>query len=131
MKPITQYIKESNEKQSVSKNIKRSDIKFTIWKSPDEQVKWIESQEKYQKIEYKLEDKDDHISIDFLLGFDKDTWKLWVGKVGSCSYDDDPYKDLKTRKFTYAILTACDEIKKFVKKVKDDPENYVQFYTNM
>lgn len=131
MKPITQYIKESDEKQSISKNVKRSDIKFTIWKSPDEQVKWIESQEKYQKIEYKLEDKDDHLSIDFLLGFDKDTWKLWVGKIGSCSYDDDPYKDLKTGKFAKAILTACDEIKKFVKKVKDDPENYVQFYTNM
>ena len=35
--------------------------------------------------------KEKGLSIDFLLGFKDGSWKLWIGKIGSCSYDDDPY----------------------------------------
>jgi len=129
MKSILDYIKE--EKNDITANTSRGDIKFTIWKAPDEKVKWLKDNEKYLKIEYKLEDKEDHLSMDFLLGFKDGSWQLWIGKIGSCSYDDDPYCSFKTDKFAEGIVAALDKVEEFVKKVKDDPENYVQFYTNM
>ena len=129
MKSLIDYIKE--EKQDITKNVKRGDIKFTIWKSPDQKVKWLNDNEDYLKIEYKLNDKEDHISIDFLLGFQDGSWKLWIGKIGSCSYDDDPYCSFDTPKFAEGIVAALDKVEEFVKKVKDDPEDYVHFYTNM
>ena len=87
--------------------------------------------EEYLKIEYKLEDKEDNLSIDFLLGFQGGSWKLWIGKIGSCSYDDDPYCSFDTAKFAEGIVAALDKVEEFVKKVKDDPEDYVQYYTNL
>lgn len=133
MKTITQYIfeKDSNKKND-DKSLKlRSGIKFTIWKQPDQKVSWLKDNEKYQKIEYKHEDKKEHLSIDFLLGFIEDSWHLWIGKPGSCSYDDDPYFNFKTNKFSEAVIGAIDKIEEFINKVKDDKENYVQFYTNL
>lgn len=129
MKSLKDYIKE--EKQDVTANVKRGDIKFTIWKSPDQKVRWLHDNEKYLKIEYKLEDKEDNLSIDFLLGFQDGSWKLWIGKLGSCSYDDDPYCSFDTQKFAEGIVAALDKVEEFVKKVKDDPEDYVQYYTNL
>lgn len=129
MKSLKDYIKE--EKQDVTANVKRGDIKFTIWKSPDQKVRWLHDNEEYLKIEYKLEDKEDNLSIDFLLGFQDGSWKLWIGKLGSCSYDDDPYCSFDTAKFAEGIVAALDKVEEFVKKVKDDPEDYVQYYTNL
>ena len=87
--------------------------------------------EKYQKIEYKYEDKKEGISIDFLLGFQENSWKLWIGKIGSCSYDDDPYCDLETDKFAEAIVKSLDKTEEFIKEVESDPQNWVQYYKNI
>ena len=129
MKSLKDYIKE--EKQDITASVSRGDIKFTIWKSPDQKVRWLHDNESYLKIEYKLEDKEDGLSIDFLLGFQDDSWKLWIGKIGSCSYDDDPYCSFNTSKFAEGIVSALDKVEEFVKKVKDDPEDYVQYYKNI
>lgn len=134
MKSLRDYIIESDDdsegKGEITKTTKRGDIKFTIWKSPEEKLKWLDDNESYQKIEYKLEDKEDHLSIDFLLGFQEDSWKLWIGKIGACTYDDDPYCSFETNKFAEAIVAALDKVEEFVSDVKDDPENYIQYYTN-
>ena len=133
MNSLKQYIlkqinEESEKKEDEEKTTQRGEIKFTIWEEPDKKVTWLEDNEKYQKIEYKLEDKDKGLSIDFLLGFQDDSWKLWIGKIGSCSYDDDPYCDFKTDKFAEGIVAALDKVEEFLQKVKDEPDNYVQYY---
>ena len=89
--------------------------------------------EDYQKIEYQYEDDKNHIYIDFLLCYvpEEKTWKIWIGKIGACSYDDDPYKDLKTDKFSDAILNALDFVEEFIDKVQDDPQDYVQYYKDL
>ena len=117
-----------NEEEKTSKI--RDNIKFTIWQRPEKKIKWLSNNQKYQKIEYKYEDYDEMIFIQFLLGYvDTDkTWKLWIGKIGAASYDDDPYCKLDTEKFAEAILTACDKIEEFIGKVEDEPLNYIQFY---
>ena len=108
--------------------VNKKDIKFTIWKSPDKKVKWIEENEEYLKIEYKFENQLEQIFIDFLLGFKDDSWKLWAGKMGSVSYDDDPYCSFETKKFADAIIKAIDKVVEVVTKVADEPLNYIQFY---
>ena len=109
MKTLNQFIKEAEESDAdeQAKLNRRGNIKFTIWEEPDKKVKWLKSNDKYQKIEYKHEDKTKNMFIDFLLGFDKehDTWKLWVGKIGGITYDDDPLCDLKTNDFAKAIVS--------------------------
>ena len=132
MKTLVQYIIEAEEvKDKEKQSTERGKIKFTIWESPDKKVNWLDDNEKYQKIEYKYEDKKEGISIDFLLGFQEDSWKLWVGKIGSCSYDDDPYCSFDTKKFSEGIIAALDKVEEFLDKVKEDPSNYVQFYVNV
>ena len=84
-----------------------------------------------KKIEYKYINKKQDINIDFLLGFQEDSWKLWIGRIGSCSYDDDPYKSFETKDFADAIIKCLDEVQNFLKKVEDDPQNYIQFYKNL
>lgn len=128
MKSLKDYILE--EKDDITSGIQRGDIKFTIWKSPDEKVTTLNDNEHYQKIEYKLEDKEEGLSIDFLLGYQDDSWKLWIGKIGSCSYDDDPYCSFDTDNFKKAIIACLDKVEEFIEKVKDDKENYVQFYVH-
>ena len=128
MKSLKDYILE--EKDDITSGIQRGDIKFTIWKSPDEKVTNLKDNEHYQKIEYKLEDKEEGLSIDFLLGYQDDSWKLWIGKIGSCSYDDDPYCSFDTDNFKKAIIACLDKVEEFIEKVKDDKENYVQFYVH-
>ena len=129
MKSLKEYLLE--EKNDITATTSRGDIKFTIWKAPDKKVKWLNDNESYLKIEYKLEDKEDGLYIDFLLGYQDNNWKLWVGKIGSCSYDDDPYCSFETKKFAEAIVAALDKVEEFVKKVKDEPENYIQFYKTL
>ena len=126
MKTLKEYLLE--EKNDITASTTRGDIKFTIWKAPDKKVRWLEDNEAYQKIEYKLEDKEEGLYIDFLLGYQEDSWKLWIGKIGSCSYDDDPYCSFETKKFSEGIIAALDKVEEFVGKVKDEPENYIQFY---
>lgn len=111
------------------KTTQRGKIKFTIWEEPEKKVNWLEDNQKYQKIEYKLEDQENKLSIDFLLGFQDGSWKLWIGKIGSCSYDDDPYCSFDTDKFSEGIVAALDKVQEFLDKVEEDPTNYVQYYT--
>ena len=126
MKNFKDYIKE--EKNDVTSGVQRGDIKFTIWKAPDKKVTMLDDDEPFQKIEYKLEDKD--LSIDFLLGTQEGSWKLWIGKIGSCSYDDDPYCDFDTTSFKKAIIKSLDKVEEFIQKVKDDKQNYIQYYVH-
>ena len=126
MKNLRDYLLE--EKGDITTSTSRGDIKFTIWKAPDKKVRFLNDNESYLKIEYKLEDKEEGLYIDFLLGFKDDSWKLWIGKIGSCSYDDDPYCSFDTKKFSEGIVAALDKVEEFVGKVKDDPESYIQFY---
>ena len=133
MKRLIDYILEADDKKEDNKEkkqlpIERKDIIFSVWESPDKKVQELKHNEAYQKIEYKLEDKKSGLSIDFLLGFKDKSWHLWVGKIGSCSYDDDPYKDLKTEDFKKAIITSLDIIEEFIEKVQEEPSDYVQFY---
>ena len=120
--------KESKEDEEKKELTRRGNIKFTIWKEPDKKVTWINDNDKYQKIEYKYEDKDKDIHIDFLLGFKDKSWKLWIGKIGALSYDDDPYCDFETSSFKEGILAALDKVTEFVDNVEEDPQNWVQFY---
>ena len=126
MKTFVQFLKEANEDKK--KTTERGDIKFTIWEAPDKKVKWLDNNEDYQKIEYKYEDNKKNIFIDFLLGFKDDSWRLWIGKIGSVSYDDDPYSNLETDNFADAVVKALDKVQEFIKDVKKEPVNYVQFY---
>jgi len=131
MRSLAEYISSQifeGEDEEKEKTTRRGQIKFTIWEEPDKKVTWLDDNEKYQKIEYKLEDKDTGISIDFLLGFQDGSWKLWIGKIGSCSYDDDPYCSFDTDKFSEGIVAALDKVEEFLQKVKDEPDNYVQYY---
>ena len=127
MKRLTEYIYEKEEKTK-DNSFDRSKIIFTIWESPDNKVTELKSNTEYQKIEYKLEDNDLGMFIDFLLGFDEGSWQLWIGKIGSCSYDDDPYKSLNTTNFKKGIVDSLDIIEEFIEKVKTDKYNYIQFY---
>jgi len=126
-------VENTDEKNSDEKTTQRGNIKFTIWKEPDKKVTWLNNNEPYQKIEYKYEDKDKHISIHFLLGYvkEKDTWELWIGKIGAISYDDDPYCDLKCNEFSSAIIAALDKVEEFIKEVEEEPENWVQYYKDI
>lgn len=124
MKTLSEYI----ILEKINKDL--IDIKFDIWAEPKHKVTWIKNNEAYQKIEYKYIDKKKSIEIDFLLGFTGKSWKLWVGKIGGVSYDDDYYKDLETESFDDAILNGVEIIREFIKEVKTDKENWIQFYVN-
>ena len=131
---LANYIKESIIKEEEDKKTtQRGNIKYTIWISPEKKVNWLKDNEQYQKIEYKHEDKSKRIFIDFLLGYvvEEDTWKLWIGKIGSLSYDDDPYCDLETNKFAEAIVLSLDKTEEFLQEVEDDPQNWVQYYKDI
>ena len=129
MKNLKSYILEANDKNSTQ----RGNIKYIIWLSPDKKVTWLKDNQPYQKIEYKHEDNDKNIFIDLLLGYvdEQKTWKLWIGKIGSLSYDDDPYCDLETDKFAEAIVKSLDKTEEFIKEVESDPQNWVQYYKDV
>ena len=122
MKSLLQYILESEN------STERGNIKFTIWEAPDKKVKWLNNNKDYQKIEYQYKDKKLGIEIDFLLGFKDNTWKLWIGKIGAISYDDDPWVDLDCDNFKDAILKCLDYTADFIEVVKVNKDNWVQFY---
>ena len=121
---------QDNDKPSDDELIRRGNIKFTIWEEPKKKVNWIDNNESYQKIEYQYRDKDKKINIDFLLGFKDKSWKLWIGKIGAITYDDDPWCDFETNKFNEAIVNALDKVEEFIDDVQENPDNWVQFYEN-
>ena len=55
--------------------------------------------------------------------------KVYIGKPGSASYDDDPYKSLETKELSKAINKAVDEAMDLIEEVKKDKDKWVQFYT--
>lgn len=109
----------------------RSEIQFKIFTAPDKQVTDLKEGEKYLKIEYIHRDKKAGIEIDFLIGKKKENgnWQLYIGKPGSASYDDDPYKSLETKELSKAINKAVDEAMDLIEEVKKDKDKWVQFYT--
>ena len=106
----------------------RAEIKFKIWKDGGELANWITDKDGYQKIEYVYKDKEKGIIIDFLLGRKDGSWFIWAGKDGAVNYDDQPYKDLKTPYFKDAIMNSLDEIQELIKDVKENPDNWAQYY---
>ena len=133
MKDLKSYIIEAEESEDKEKTTERGNIKYVIWKAPDQKVNWLKDNEDFLKIEYKHIDKEKHIEIDFLLGYvsEEDTWKLWIGKIGALSYDDDPYCDFETNKFAEAIVMSLDKTQEFLREVEDDPQNWVQYYKDI
>lgn len=125
MKSILAYIIESLDINKI-----KSDIKFKIWKSPDNFVTELNDNEDFQKIEYVFKDKKLGIIIDFLLGKKNGTWQLWVGKDGAVSYDDDPMYNLEEISFLPAVSKAVDKVIEFIDTVKSDADNWVQYYIN-
>lgn len=116
---------DDDEKKKLTR---RGNIKFTIWEEPKKKVNWLDDNNKYQKIEYQYRDKEKNIDIDFLLGFQNNSWKLWIGKIGAITYDDDPWCDFKTNKFAEGIVAALDKVEEFIDDVEENPDNWVQFY---
>ena len=106
----------------------RAEIKFKIWKDGGELANWITDKDGYQKIEYVYKNKEKGITIDFLLGRKDGSWFIWAGKDGAVNYDDQPYKDLKTPYFRDAIMNSLDTIQELIKDVKENPDNWAQYY---
>ena len=106
----------------------RAEIKFKIWKDGGELANWITDKDGYQKIEYVYKNKEKGITIDFLLGRKDGSWFVWAGKDGVVNYDDQPYKDLKTPYFRDAIMNSLDTIQELIKDVKENPDNWAQYY---
>lgn len=119
---------EDLDDEEKKKLTRRGNIKFTIWEEPKKKVNWVDDNNKYQKIEYQYRDKEKNIDIDFLLGFQNNSWKLWIGKIGAITYDDDPWCDFKTNKFAEGIVAALDKVEEFIDDVEENPDNWVQFY---
>lgn len=129
MKPA-EDTKSKEQREMSEKDKQRSQIKFTIWNNKDEQSEWLNKGDKYRKIEYEHVDDKKNVEVDFLLGQRDDEWYLWVGKIGACSYDEQPYCDLKTKQFNTALINALDKVQELLDEIYDDPENYIQFYKN-
>ena len=106
----------------------RAEIKFKIWKDGGELADWITDKDGYQKIEYVFKDKEKGITIDFLLGRKDGKWWLWAGKNGAVNYDDQPYKDLDAVSFQDAIMTSLDKIQELIEDVRENPDNWSQYY---
>ena len=80
------------------------------------------------KVEYVYKNKEKGITIDFLLGRKDGSWFIWAGKDGAVNYDDQPYKDLETPYFRDAIMNSLDKIQELIKDVKENPDNWAQYY---
>lgn len=130
MKTLLQVILEKEQDNDDDKV--RAGLKFIIYKEDGTTVDWLKDDEPYQKIECLYEENPDFgdgVKIDFLLGKDdNDKWSLWAGKPGVVDYSDEPYKDLKVSSLSDAISKGLDEMQKFIDKVKEEPNNWVQYY---
>ena len=128
MKALIQYIKEAQDGDDAKL---RSKIMFTIWEAPDKKVTTLASNTSYQKIECKYEESPDAykgVKISFLLGFKDNAWQLWAGKIGVSSYEDDPWVNLEETDFYKAVSAAVDKCVELIKQVKDEPNNWMQYY---
>lgn len=123
--------KDDDKTKDDKKVARRGNIKFTIWKEPKKKVNWLEEGETYQKIEYKHIDKDKGIEIHFLLGQEDATWKLWIGKIGTITYDDDPWCSFDTKSFAEGIVQALDKVEEFIDDVEENPDEWPQFYVKI
>lgn len=108
----------------------RAEIKFKIWRTGGERADWLNDEDGYQKIEYVYNDKKKNITIDFLLGRKDGVWQLWAGKDGAVGYDDEPMYNLEVTSFRDAIMTSLDKVQELIADVKENPDNWVQFYLN-
>lgn len=122
------HVVTEGEEKKDDKTTERAGIKFTIWKEPDTKVDWLEEDDPFQKIEYVFKDKKKNITIDFLLGVKDGNWQLWAGKEGAVNYDDDPFYDLEEQTFAKGIIAALDKVQEIIADVKDNPDNWAQFY---
>ena len=127
---LKEYIKEAQEQEEKDAKI-RSQIVFTIWEAPEKKVSELASNTEYQKIECKYQEKpdaDEGIKVSFLLGFKDNTWQLWAGKPGVVSYSDDSYVSLDEVEFYKAVNAAVDKCVELINQIKDEPNNWVQYY---
>ena len=129
MKGLKEFIQIFEDEQQESAKI-RSQLKFVIYREDGKVLDYLNDEEPFQKIVCNYYDDDKGIEIEFLIGRHDGFWKLWAGKPGVVNYSDDPYKDLETKSFTDALNKSVDEAEKFINKVMDEPENWVQFYVN-
>lgn len=130
MKSLVEYIKEAQEQDEKDAKI-RSQIVFTIWEAPEKKVSELTSNTAYQKIECKYQensDADEGIKVSFLLGFKDNVWQLWAGKPGVVSYSDDSYVSLDEVEFYKAVNAAVDKCVELINQIKDEPNNWVQYY---
>lgn len=134
MRTLTQFIKEGIFKDKLDPEklpYPRGDIQFKIYDQFGELKKTLKNNTDYQKIEFQLREKKEGIYADFLLGFEEGSWKMWIGKIGVCSYDQQPYKDFETDDFNTAITKSIDEIELLIQKILKDKENYTEFLKDM
>lgn len=127
---LVQYIKENEDKDAKI----RAGIVFTIWEAPDKKVRELKNNTSYQKIDCKYAenpDEDDGIKVEFLLGYKDNVWQLWAGKPGVVNYSDDSYAVLDETEFYKAVNKAVDKCVELINKIKDEPNNWVQFYVTI
>lgn len=129
MKSLYNYILEEQDTTKDPKLDIIPGIKWSIWDSNQKRIYDINKCDKdYNKIEYIYIDKKKNIKIQFLLGVLNNTWHIWVGKVGGTYYSDEPYCDLKTDNFKFAIRKSLDKVATFVLNVKNNPDIYQNYY---
>lgn len=117
----------------------KAEIKWDIWEEPSVKVNWLKDNYSYNKIQFIYRDTDKEIEICFLMGYTKndstdklqESWKIWVGKLGSISYSEDWTWDLKTNDLNEAIMKSLDIIVDFIHTVESDKHNYVAYYIHI
>lgn len=124
MKTLLQYINEDNKDSKL-----RQEVKFTIWNSDGKKVKWLNDNKSYQKIEYQYTTND--VEIQFMIGYDENSWKLWIGKIGAIIYNDEPYCSFETQNFSTCIINAIDKVVEIIKDIESNKKNWIQFYVHI
>lgn len=124
MKTLLQYINEDNKDSKL-----RREVKFTIWNSDGKKVKWLNDNKSYQKIEYQYTTND--VEIQFMIGYDENSWKLWIGKIGAIIYNDEPYYSFETQNFSTCIINAIDKVIEIIKDIESNKKNWIQFYVHI
>lgn len=129
MKKLSNFLLEEQDTTKDPKMDLIPDIKWTIWDSNQKRIYDVNAvNQNYNKIEYLYIDKKKNIKIQFLMGLLDNTWHIWVGKIGGTYYSDEPYCDLKTGNFKLAVIKSLDKVATFVLNVKNNPDNYQNYY---
>lgn len=136
----TQIKEEKDQSAQIEADKKlKAEIKWDIWEEPSVKVNWLKDNYSYNKIQFIYRDTDKGIEICFLMGYTKnentdklpESWKIWVGKLGSISYSEDWSWDLKTNDLNEAIMKSLDIIVDFIRTVESDNYNYVAYYIHI